>query len=281
MVDVAKARDWLAKRGVRVDLPTRLLALRIGARHNAVTRAGFGLRAIFGFVGVVGAIGYQCLQYLPDVRGVEMTESKIPYFLIGSAQLATWFAVRRRDRLTDWARRPAGSARWKLLGGWYLMSVVITFAGGAALGVAMYVTTSARTYAWSWLGALGVGAVCFAVILTDIVRRPALAEDTASLAVDDILRVEDAHVAMPALFAVPVLLDLLTTHRQPHEFTLWLAVYAALAAGTQLAGRLAHRRRHRTLPLGYYGSPAMPVVLSPPFDWSPGNGGPARWDKGA
>jgi hypothetical protein len=85
--EVAKTQDWLAKRGVRVSRPTRLLAIRIGARRSA--RAG-GLKLPFAFIvlGFFGAIAYQCLQYLPHVRGVEMTESKFVYFLLISARSA-------------------------------------------------------------------------------------------------------------------------------------------------------------------------------------------------
>jgi hypothetical protein len=269
MVEAGRARAWLYKRGVSVSLPTRLLAIRIGARQDAPHASGLVLRIIFLCVGFLGSFAYLSLQYLPNVRGAEMTESKIVYFLGCSLQLATWTTIRRRDRLVDWARRPVESSRLKLLGGWYIASAIITFAGGATLAVTMYVTTQAQTYAWSWLGVLSLSAICFAVILIDVLRRPVLAEDAASLAVDDILRFEDAHIAMPAFFAAPVLFDLLTTNRQPHEFTLWLVLYVALAIGTQLIGWLVHRHRHRTLPPGYYGAPAVPVVTTPPFDWTP------------
>jgi hypothetical protein len=106
---------------------------------------------------------------------------------------------------------------------------------------------------------LALGAVCFAVVLTGILRAPALAEDEGSLAVDYALRIEDAYIAMPAIFAMPVLVDLVTTNRQPHEFTMWLVVYVALAVGTQLIGWVVHWRRYRTLPPGYYGAPVPPV----------------------
>ncbi|HEV7978906.1 hypothetical protein [Amycolatopsis sp.] len=62
---------------------------------------------------------------------------------------------------------------------------------------------------------------------------------------------------------------LISTHRQPHEFTWWLLLYVALAVGTQLVGWSVHRHRHRTLPPGYYGTPAAPIATSPPFDWAP------------
>jgi hypothetical protein len=53
-----------------------------------------------------------------------------------------------------------------------------------------------------------------------------------------------------------VLLDLVTTHRQPPGFAPWLVAYAALAVVLQLVGALAGRRRLPALPDRDYGVPA-------------------------
>jgi hypothetical protein len=119
----------------------------------------------------------------------------------------------------------------------------------------MFVATPYRTYAWSWLGLLALGAVVFAVITTGVVRRPVIAEDEPSAAVDAVLRREDLYIAFPAASSVPVLVDLVTTHRQPPGFAPWLVGYAALAIALQIVGGLLGRWRRPVLPGGGYGIP--------------------------
>ncbi|MFD8492507.1 hypothetical protein [Amycolatopsis sp. NPDC059657] len=209
--------------------PARLLSVRLGARNfrgGRIAMAGWSAGA--GLIGILLSIAYQCLQYLPGVRGVEMTESKVLYFIVSAMVVGFWLAIRSREQA---------------LGGWYLASLLITFAGGAALAAAMHFTTPAQTYAWSWLGALGWSEVCTAVILVGTWRAPVIAEDKTSEAVDTALRIEDGYLAMPAYFAVPLVLDLLTSNRQPPEFTWWLVAYMVLAVGTSAISALKYLRR--------------------------------------
>ncbi|WP_370968679.1 hypothetical protein [Amycolatopsis sp. cg9] len=261
------AAVWLGKHGVRVGVPTRLLATRLGVRGGAHTRTLLIRLAAFFPVAIAGGVGYQCLQYLPGVRGVEMTESKICYFLLFGLQLAFWSAIRAGDRR---AAHQLGAQRsdrpppswWELPGGWFLASAAVTFAGGAALGITMFLATPYRTYAWSWLGVLALGGAVFGVIATGILRRPVLAEDEPSAAVDAVVRIEDLYLAMPSYCALPVLIDLLTGNRQPPGFGPWLIGYAGLALALQLVGGLRHWRRRPALPPGGYGVPlpAQPGV---------------------
>ncbi|GHG42521.1 MULTISPECIES: hypothetical protein [Amycolatopsis] len=265
--EYVQAAVWLGRRGVRVGIPTRLLATRLGVRNTARPRPLVIRQAGIVLATLAVAVAYQCLQYLPGVRGVEMTESKVPYFLLIGSQLAFWFAVRRRDRqaleqLGDRAlARPRPSWR-ATLGGWYLASAAVTFAGGAALGVTMFVATPYRTYAWSWLGLLAIGAVVCAVIVTRVVRRPVIAEDEPSAAVDAVLRLDDLVIALPSAYSLPVLFDLVTTQRQPPGFAPWLLGYAALAIALQIAGRW----RRPALPDGDYG---VPLPAQAGAGWSP------------
>jgi hypothetical protein len=259
--EVERAADWLGKHGVRVRNPTLLLATRLGIRGGARTRVLLVRLAVLMPIALGCGVGYQCLQYLPGVRGVEMTESKILYFISFGFQGATWLAFRRRDRQAaavlgsralDRPRPP-----WREpVDGWYFAAAVVTFAGGAALAATMFFTTSYRTYAWSWLGVLALGAVVFAVIVSGVLRRPVVAEDEPSLAVDKVLRAEDLNIAGPTLYAFPVLLDLVTTNRQPPGFTPWLAGYAGLVIALQAVGAFVHRRRRPALPDGHYGEPS-------------------------
>ncbi|SDX35564.1 hypothetical protein SAMN05421504_1021137 [Amycolatopsis xylanica] len=241
------ANAWLTKHGVLISPLPRMLAVRLGARDVKPSRLVLNRWRAGGFlIGLLLAVAYHCLQYLPNVRGVEMTESQGVYFIIGGTVVGFWLSIRGRERdlgglpVSASVERPSWS---KHLGGWYLASLVITFAGGTALAVAMYVTTSARTYAWSWLGALAWGALCTAVILVGTWRAPVIADDPASASVDAMLRVEDSFLAMPGYFAVLVLIDLVTTHRQPPEFTWWLLGYAVLAFGTSAISALTYWRR--------------------------------------
>lgn len=269
--EIEGASVWLRKRGVRVDAPTTLLALRLGVRRGA-RRPGYwaGYVALTTLL-MVGAIGFPLLALLPGVSFADLPESRLAFFMFALLQIGLWLQVRSADRrATAWLgdrRLDRPSPTWRdLLGGWYLASVAITFGGGAVLAVAMCVTTSKWIWAVLWLGLLALGAAVIAVILTGVVRRPVLAEDEASLAVDAAVRGDDLRLAVPSLFALPVLTDLLTTGHQPHEFTPWLIGYVVLAVGTEVVGRLTHRRRQK-LPEGTYGTPMADTGT--PVDWSP------------
>ncbi|KDN17583.1 hypothetical protein DV20_35230 [Amycolatopsis rifamycinica] len=267
-----QAAVWLGRNGVRVGIPTRLLATRLGVRNTARPWPVLVLQVVIALVAIGGAVAYQCLQYLPGVRGVEMTESKLLYFLTAGMQLAHWCPVWRRDRravdLLGDRRLNRPRPSWRAtLDGWYLASAAVTFAGGAALGITMFAATPYRTYAWSWLGLLVLGAVVSAVIVTGVVRRPVIAEDEPSAAVDAMLRRYDLAYGLPSLYALPVLTDLITTHRQPPGFAPWLIGYAVLVLALQIAGAFAARRRpHPPLPDGDYGVP-LPAQAVP--GWSP------------
>jgi hypothetical protein len=247
------ARVWLAKHGVQVLEPTRLLAIRIGVRRVWKLRKRRWF-AIYVGLFVLVMLVYVGLRYLSVLHGV-LPYSWTLFVVVLAFQLERWFTVRQRDRHLPSATRPGSSSAWQVLGVGYIAATVITFGGGAALGVAMYVTTPAQTYAGSWLFLLGVSAVACAVVLTDVLRAPARGEDEGSLAVDAVLRrEEDAYLVQPAAFAAPVLPDVLLDDQTPAQFTGWLILYTALAVTTQVIGWLTHARPPRRLPPGYYGA---------------------------
>lgn len=234
-VEIGAARKWLARHGAEVNLPTRLPCIRIAAHLTPST----WLRTfpVYAVLGIAGSEAYLSLQELPGVHGREMTESIARYFLFAAIQVGLWRAPRVRERnlvalvpyrLTGLAR-PTG-----LLDGWYVAAATTTFAGGALLALSMVVAVpSARTYAWSWLGLLMVGAICTGVVLRSTLREPVVAENDGSLAADELLRREAIQATMPAIYALPVVFDIAGEGRQPH---------AAIA------------QRRRKLPPGYYGA---------------------------
>ncbi len=251
------ARKWLSKRGAPVSSPRPFLAVRLGMRHRQ--RVWFRYYLVFVLLAVAGITGYWMLQKLPNVRGKDMPEGIPIYFICCAHQLAVWRTWLRVDRklaargaLVD--ANPLRQPWWKVLGGWYLAALAVTFLGGAALGTTMFLTTPAKTYAWSWLGVLAIGALSTAVVLTSTLRAPVIADDEATRAVDELVRAENADVAFPAMFAVPVFLDLVWGNRQPHSFTWLLVGYAVLSAGLQVIAAVRHERR--VLPPGDYGLPA-------------------------
>ncbi|WP_328608377.1 hypothetical protein OG943_04440 [Amycolatopsis sp. NBC_00345] len=268
--EIAAARKWLARHGVEVNLPTRLLCIRIAAHLTP----GTWLRTfpVYAVLGVVGSLGYQSLELLPGVRGREMTESIPLYFIFAAIQIGLWRARRVRERnLVELVPHPlTGVARpTGLLDGWSVAAAVTTFVGGALLAVSMFVA-GARTYAWSWLGLLAVGAICTAVVLRSTLREPVLAENDGSLAAGELLRREAIQGTLPAMYSVPVVYDIVGEGSQPHAFTTLLLGYVALCIVLQAAAAIAHRRRK--LPPGYYGTTEIapiPVETTDENVWRP------------
>jgi hypothetical protein len=251
--EVTAAKVWLAKRGVDVAEPTTLLALRLGARRGA-RPVGYWAWCVLTLVlvAVVGTV----LQFLS--LWLHVPAGGMFFAAYAGVVVLVWLPVRWADRrAATWLgdrRLAAAPPSWReSLDGWHLTSVLITFGGGAVLAVAMCVTTSKWIWAVGWLGLLALGAVVVAVVLTGVVRRPVLAEDETSLMIDAVVRAEDPFITMPALFALPVLFDPLTSGRQPHEFTPWLIGYVVLAFVTLLVSRYTRYRR-RMLPAGTYGT---------------------------
>lgn len=246
------ARVWLAKHGVQVLTPTRLLATRIGVRRAWKPRMRRMFVASMGLA-VLVMLAAVSLRYLGVLHG-EWPNSWGMYFPLLAFPLERWFTIRQRDRHLPSVTRSGSSSAWQVLGVGYIAATVITFGGGAALGVAMYVTIPTQTYAGNWLLLLGVSAVGYAVVLTDVLRAPVRGEDEGSLAVDAVLRrEEDAYLVQPAAFAAPALVDVLFDDRIPAQFTGWLILYTALAVTIQVIGWLTHARPPRRLPPGYYG----------------------------
>jgi hypothetical protein len=270
MIDVTSAEEaaalrWLAKRGQRVGRPTPLLTALIATRQPKYNR-GFGRYfAIVMGVSIIGS-GY------PLLFGPGATQSGVGYFIYFGIQLGLWDNIRRRERglRESVPSRSPAEPWWRVLGCWYIVSLLVAFAGGIALAVTMYFTTAARTYAVSWLGLLVLSALCSGGILTSVLRGPVFGEDPESLTVQRALRTERIYLAMPGFVVFPIAMELLVLSgsRPPVESTPWLAAYIAAVVVLQAISGILHWRRQRRLPPGHYGRP-LPLDPGTPVDWSP------------
>jgi hypothetical protein len=258
VLEVARTRAWLAKRGVTVWLPTRLLALRLGGR-------ALGGQGIPTFA-IVIAILWWFTWFVLDT-------AELPGSLAVEVVLfAVFQALRRRraQRREQVAERLAGTGEplpfrvaAKQVGWWYLGSTVITFLGGAALCAATFLTMPPSS-SKHWYPpavevgihtlALALGAGATALVLGRALRAPVIAEDATSRWVDDLLRAEDPYRFAPnavyAVLAMPVFgIDWATPGWLGWSALAYLVVVVVL----QLTGWLVTRHRYRHLPPGYYG----------------------------
>ncbi|MEV7099040.1 hypothetical protein AB0M80_40045 [Amycolatopsis sp. NPDC051045] len=242
--DVQGARTWLARRGVEVDEPTPLVALRVGARVRAVrSHPGYSMLSTAGWIAAV----------FPPVP-------VLVRFLVFSVvcvafPLLRWRWVREHDRaaarLVPAGARPSLRVAAGQVGWWYLSAVAVTFVGGVALCAAF----AAGPAAAGWAAALAIGAASVGLVLGRILRAPVIAEDEASRAVDAALRADDAGLfALPFSFAFLAWINLATTWPwAPSRFVPPVA-YLVLVSAVHIGVAIALRRRR--LPPGRYGTVA-------------------------
>ncbi|MCR6487214.1 hypothetical protein M8542_30735 [Amycolatopsis sp. OK19-0408] len=241
----AAASRWLARHRVDVPTMTDLPALRLGFRAGARPPGSWRwfVVAILGFAAADAA--FYALDFLPGVRGAELLESGFVFFLVIAQQLGYWLPARIRDRQALARFGTLDGPPRAAVTGWFFAVLLVTFGGGAALAVTIFVTTSFRTYAWSWLLLLALGAAVTALQVTDVVRRPVIAADETSRAVDTAVRQHDLLIAMPGVYAVPVAANLLFDQAEPPGYPPWLVGYAVLAVATQVVAGVGQQRRLR------------------------------------
>lgn len=247
-IDAVMAVKWLARHGVVVGTPVPLLSLRLGVRERLRTKRlelGVALGLAIGFVNTFGMeVAHEAFGDLAVGSGFVLG------VLVVLAQVWRWVTVRESDRaaaaLVRPAARPALSWTLGLLGGWYLTSAVVAYAGGLLLFLEL--APVAPSAAALWLGLLTLGAVQSGFVWWTVLREPVVAVDPASFMVDAVLRVEDAHsYAAPALLPYLACGDLLFAVPVPRSSRAAVVAYAVLAVGTQVVGWVLHRRRSRVL----------------------------------
>ncbi|MGK3201227.1 hypothetical protein [Amycolatopsis sp. MEPSY49] len=251
------AAKWLKRHGVSVAEPATLLTARLSPRGGKGVPEAFVPVVVVTVVNCVALFGYRFLQLLPGVERADLPAGGIATLTAVLVLSVAWLHRRAGDRRaavqlgTRRLDRPTPPWR-EVVGGWYVTSLAITFGGGAVLGIAL--AAAGSLWAVFWLALLAVGAVVEAVILTGVLRRPVLAEDDGSLAVDVVTRLEDVHLALPSFFAVPVVVDLVFENPPGRP---WLTGYVVLAVATHVVAWFAQRRRVPELPAsGDYGVPA-------------------------
>ncbi|WP_410572857.1 hypothetical protein [Amycolatopsis sp. cmx-4-61] len=258
VLEVGSARKWLARRGVVVWLPTRLLALRLGGR-------ALGGRGVPAFL-IVFAVLWTVDARLFDV--VDLPGRTASGALIFAAfQVVRWRRAQSRDQLAEHLTGAADPLPFRLaakrVGWWYLSSTALTFGGGAALCAASFLASPGQVtrhwYAPSVaIGvhtlALAAGAGATALVLGRALRAPVLAEDATSQVVDGVLRAEDPYRFAPsAVYAVLAMPIFVVDWAVPGPLGRAGLVYLGTVVALQLTGWLLVRRRHRRLPPGFYG----------------------------
>ncbi|WP_410641345.1 hypothetical protein [Amycolatopsis sp. lyj-346] len=258
VLEVGRTQLWLGRRGVRVRLPTRLLALRIGGR-------AIGWRGIAGYAIVIAVLWFSAgaLFKAVDLPG----QTAVYPVLFAVFQVLRWRVAQRREqlaeRLTGADAPPPLRSAVRQVGWWYLVSTAVTFVGGAVLCAAALLTEP-RSTGNHWYSpsvaigvhtcALAVGAGATALVLGRVLRAPVIAEDETSRLVDEVLRAEDPYrFASSVVYAVLALPIFVVDWEVPGPLE-WIGLaYLVVVTTTQLIGWLLARRRYRRLPPGFYG----------------------------
>ncbi|GIH94288.1 hypothetical protein ACFFMN_05875 [Planobispora siamensis] len=209
--DIRWAGTWLQRHGLGDGPPTPLLTARLAVRGRVRV-----LDSVLQAVLIIAASLAQVAALpKPADRSVPVLVLSVlvVVLLLARALLDAW--VRRVDRRAGaaLARRATHSMQpglWTLLGWPYVVLAGATFAGAFALGVSALAVAEgiARHAAVVLLVAVTGVALGVALQLREILARPVVAEDEASLTADVVMRIEDAREsAVPTvLWSLPVVL---------------------------------------------------------------------------
>jgi hypothetical protein len=214
---VRRARRWLAARDLSDVEVTALLVARLRARDRSRWQA-LATGAVAVVVLVVAA-----MRWTDPVAGQPALQPRLMATMFGAsliALLVVWWALRaprRSERriargLASRATHPVVPDWQGVVGRYHLVAATVPYLLAVGAGVAVAVGARSgygRVTGVVFLLAVVVcGAVATAAVL-DVLRRPVLAEDGASLRVDDLLRIEDARRALypfPVAFLLPLAL---------------------------------------------------------------------------
>lgn len=221
--DLRRAARWLRNHGLDA-VPTPLLAARLAARRQAMT--GLVVTVMIAVVVLTVERGWWLVTSTPTspalaapslaglVKGTGMGMVMGILAVVVMRGLSMRWVARAERRLgATLAVRAAHvpSAGWRtIMGTRRLWVTAVLYGGSTAVAVAAISfaeSAEAIMMAIVLLGAIAALAAVTCVEIAGIMRRPCLAEDTASLRVDDVLRAADIQASttplLPALLAAP------------------------------------------------------------------------------
>jgi hypothetical protein len=214
---VRQATAWLVRHGAPGVVPSPLLVARLRARRRVAAALLAVLVVIaLGAVMTVGRLGTGSYEAYRRTQLTRLTGDLALVLLVVSLRWLMLRALRKADhRIAGSLPRRAAHPRpvgWQtVLGRPRLTISAVGYGGALAIGIAgamLARTAQDRTMVAVLLtGATALAAITVAEVV-DVVRRPAIAEDALSLAVDDALRGDDARLITDPL--LPVMLAVLT-----------------------------------------------------------------------
>lgn len=239
--DLRRAASWLAGHGAPDATPSPLIAARLRVRRRSVL-------VLFVALPVIGVVVVTA-DAVPASETFGFLSLYLGLLLVGV--LGQWLrlrALRLADRRLGTALRRRvthpGSTGWRtVLGPRRLAVAGVMYGLGLALG--LLDMGYARTPSdWALIATYLAGVTVLAALsageVADVVRRPAVAEDALSLAVDDVLRTEDAEqivvTPVPAMLAVFASIAL---SRTPDWYVEVYLVMGVVAFAANLVARYA------------------------------------------
>jgi hypothetical protein len=220
VADLDRARRWLRQHRLGDIEPTPLLAARLAARRRAKFAEVITV--------VVGTSGMLAWMLAADYRGTSGDSADLfglvwqvsfnIALILGMAAGFWWQRREERPLLQGMAVRtahPEATSATRVLGQRRVRTALAINVGGVATGAAVALLApdgADRALALAFLLGVAVLAGLGALALNAVLRRPSVAEDSASLAVDDALRVEDGRRALvPYALLIAVIVAVNTT----------------------------------------------------------------------
>ncbi|HIV57968.1 MAG TPA: hypothetical protein H9902_08430 [Candidatus Stackebrandtia faecavium] len=215
--DEIRAERWVKRHGLDSGCISPLLLDRLALRRVSHERELLTL-----VLCAIPLMAWSVIASITDVSirlGANDTNVRglidIAVFYIVLATIA-WWSSRRFLRVEyEYAqqlpRRAASSTPrgvTTVLGKWYVLALVIMYPGGTAVGLALsLISTDVETRALATIMAIGTIAIGIinAVVNYTTLRRPAIADNSNNLVIDDGLRTEEAHRVPPYAAALALI----------------------------------------------------------------------------